>query len=286
MQKSQLFSGTVSSLGSKVSRLASYGGSYSLSEYTGRTDWLNQTIADFLTSCGVNAKYEVRAGDAAKWLWINDVPFLFINNTTNNTCFIAPKDTSYTLRWSGKLFTDTTTGAYNFTLIFAGSPNTGFILRIKFNGTTAINNMPLIMMFGKNVANDHGVVAWSADTSTAGTSLGQTVEGIEVADGVPVLDIFQPNSQVYSYPGMVAVAGVRGISPKYPLIPFFVGPWQMNGIFLHITGYNLPEAAIITQQAQTEMTLGSRTFLVLSPETTMSGTFIGFGLWEVTDSAG
>lgn len=296
MQISKSYSGTVTLESATVQRDASYGGTTKLTHYPTKVNTFNQIVADFLSSvCKVDAYYGYGNLSDHPFLWIYGVPFLFGFTTNNNyPTFYSPKgisSRSCSTYYSGTASTISfySGNIYNFTLYFAGNPDTGFYLRFKsYSGTAPANTLVLRFMKAENLINGSPAVLWSplnynTLASSSGTSPLYTgwyaadipnVKGIDI-DSITTSPIVYTSLLYTVPPNQEYNEGVL------PLIPLMVGPYRVNGIYLYPRNFALPKAVSNTMEIQTEITIGNRSFLITCDESMYSNT-ANMGLIETT----
>lgn len=288
MQTKKSYSGTITP-GSTSTRQVSYGDSTTASNYANKTDFFNQTIADFLRDeCGVDAAYEARNGSTAKFLWIYDVPFLFLIPTAyygfygpySGTAIQAAGTSSSSIT---KVFNASTSGEYSFSLIFTGNPSTAFALRINgYNGISATYDYRF--MKATNAATGGKAVVWVYGNGLSTAALTTTnANGIDLNDdGTMDRDSFSTDT-INARVGLSSKAINKTANPgKFPLVPVMAGIWQLQGVYCHLVGYGLPVALDATVENQTEVRIGNRGFIVTCLDEFAAG-YLNMGLIEVTD---
>lgn len=289
MQAYEWFAGEAPALGTAENRAVSYGSTTVLSHYKTRNDIINELIAGFLQRCGVDAIYGTRAGADDPFLWIWDVPFLFITSAYNKVIFsfYGPYSTSALMSGSST----TTNSAHNFTfysgtaastltydfgLCFTGNPNNCFCLRpIKTALTAPGLNSCIKFMRGKNPLNGRTSVLWAPYTQRS---------------GVRVIDLFSNDTLDAN---SLSTAGVtynsvlntgnqdRANNPgKFPLLPMYIAGREIPGLYHYPNNWGLPTAALNSTIEQLELELNGRTFIVTDRDTYADGN-IALGLIEV-----
>lgn len=280
MQVTKAYSGETTP-GTSAARQISYGITNTSVVYGGKTDFLNQTIADFLhDECGVNATYEVRNGSTEKFLWINGVPFLFAVIGTYSH-FYGPYSIVAVSAVANTLFSATASGVYSFSLMFTGNPETSFVLRFKnYNGS--ILTCPFCFMKAENVVNGKGVLVWRANNTISGFAA-TSANGIDLnVDGTMDETSFSSTATNY-FPVLQSKASNKAADPdKIPLVPLMVGVWQIPGVYCHLANWNIPAAMTMTTENQTEFSISGRRFISTTTDT-LATTYINMGLIEVTD---
>lgn len=159
MQKSKTFSGSIGAYNTATSRPIYYGATSNSNISAIATDFFLGTIADFLaTDCGVDAAYEVRAGNSYKWLWIYGLPVFayFAITATSITGALAPfgYSTNYTATpfgGSANIFDSYSSGNYNFTLYYYGNPDDVCVLYVKNNLSSSAGTARICVLKTKNM---------------------------------------------------------------------------------------------------------------------------------------
>lgn len=302
MQVTKSYAGTVSLEDSTQKRSVSYGASTTASVYPSKVDTVNNIIAQFLRQeCGVDAWYMTKSGSTDSFLWIWGVPFLF-NIAGNNSyaAFYGPlsgsalnagSDGTSTVKYNtglSKLFNGDT-GAYSFSLLFAGNPNNGFSLRFKTYGSNSISQY-FVIRFMKcyNLINDLDAVVWSGinvysngNTDTATVLLGG-MNGIDLnANGTIKEDSF--STALLQYDPILRTKAVNKTSNSgaLPLRHLYIGPYRANGIYMRPVGFNLPNAVSATTEIQAEITVSDRSFLLTNSDS-IAVNYINMGMIETT----
>lgn len=293
MQVTKLFSGTCT-VGSSTTRTASWGGTATATVYDARNDFYNQTIADFLANdCGVEGVvYEARGDYSEKYVWIYDVPFYFGPTTSAyyNRMF-GPFGSTYLASTGSSSasycpFSGAATGDYNFYLYFTGSAEAGFCLRVSdYNGTVPLTGTTYRFTRCTNLCNgrDALVVVVSGHTASSTAGMLGSYFAVEIENGLPVNDSALTLADSDYFPIAITVSEYQTgyMDNKLPLIPVHYGIYQANKCYMHVRGINLPAATANTVDAQTEITVGNRTFIVTTAETVATG-YINMGLIDVT----
>lgn len=287
MQIVKSYSGTLENIGSSESRLGPYGTTYKASTYTVKNNFFNQTIADFLhNTCGVDAAYEMREGSTDKFLWIYNVPFLFLPSSGSNVIyFFTPFNTTNT-PWSASFsspYSATSSGTYSFSLLFTGDAQRGFTLRFKMYGSsTILSSYYLNFAKATNILDGGNATVWGHAQSVSNTVLSYA-NGINInEDGTMIQDSFS-NEKLTYYPALHAKAVNKTSTPgKFPLVPLLIGIWKLTGIYQYIQGFGLPTATSATTEVQCEVEIANRRFINTVSESVASG-YINFGLIEVTE---
>jgi len=311
MQIKKSYSGSLDSLGSARARVIGLDTTVSMNQYDSKTDFVNQTIADFLhDDCGVDAKYDVGNGSTEKFLWIYGAPFLFIdsatsgtsitycycygylnNLTTNSQPVVLENPTNRRLAF----FLSPTSLNYSFSLGFVGNPKNGFCLRVISYGTTVFSNfIPLFIKTTNILTGQNSMVYTSPNAVTANNPASMLYNAFPVtfnSDGT--IDHEHTNNQYPS--GYIQAIGTSQYtqsskdlaSGKFPLIPImFGGIHKPNGIYMVPVGFGLPNALSFNIETQPEVTINGRKFILTSlPGASNSSglAFISCGLIEVTD---
>lgn len=284
MQVLKSYSGEID-VGSTANRLVSYGAAVTVSLYTNKVDFLNQTIASFLhDTCGVDAAYEIRAGSTEKFLWIYDVPFLFTN--PNYMLFYGPFSGNVLIGNSSShpgVFSGPAAGVYSFSLVFTGNPETGFALRfMPYNVKTINANLIFCFFKAKNTASGGNSVVWKLGTTVTNGLVGGT-NGIDLDEsGNPIQSSYSTATVQYLPYLFSKVTNKAAVPDKLPLVPIMVGIWKLTGMYCLPNGYNLPTPLGVTSENQTEISISGRKFIVTIPSinNTTSGV-LNMGLVEV-----
>lgn len=290
MQIMRHFSGEVT-LGTVAARKVSYGLTDTAQQYANITNMINQSIADFLSEdCGVDAVYEQR-DDNVKWLWINDIPFLFMQSSTSGSASVYGPYKSSGLSNFGTAFTSAYNKAdYDFWLVFTGNPDTAFSLRrTNYSDAqpTATVNVHLEIMKTFNILTKKDGMAWNAFSNgiTANASQSRNYYCCDAGDEGLDWDSFSQNYTVGFLYGEWATNETDIIPGQIPLVPFRIGPWSVPGTYQYPLGFDIVLAAGGTQITQNEMETGGRRFLVTAPTArgTTGSNYICLPLVELTD---
>lgn len=284
MQITKAFSGTLDDVGSTSSRQYSFGHASTLTGYWNRIDFINQTIADFLSrDCGVDAVYEARQGNDNKFLWINGVPFLYYSLSSNERWVIAPPFGGATSSTSSyvALFGGNNSGTYSFSLVFTGNPKGAFSLRFKgYNATSVTSSSMARYIKAKNLLTGGNSAVWVFDSGTANFG---NCNGVDLnEDGTLKEDSF--STAIITYLPSISAKLVNKTSGggHFPLVPLLFGIWRPLGVYCHIRGFELPAAMTAGTENQTEIEISGRRFVNTTPESLTSG-YINIGLIEVND---
>ena len=294
MQKIQAFSGEIESIGSTAARATCYPAVTSATLYASHTDFINTTIAAFLTSCGVSAAYTSKDGESnINWLWIEGIPFLFYEtsaSTSYGTLYHPGVNTAMYAYSGGKVFAANNSTAYNFRLGFAGDPNGSWYLRIGAYNSNSFNTTMTFRFFNAtNICTGRNAAFWfgGAPTITNGT--------LVVAS---CANLLTNNSWVYGVDDLAQVSTLQldtwnshtggttkfsSWSPaQFPLIPVTCGPLVAKGAYKMIGSFGIAEPAALTVDSQTEVSIGNKRFIVTTPgNTTPGNTHALMGLLEV-----
>lgn len=293
MQISETFSGEVTLEAKTESRERSFGSTGTVSVYPSKVDTINSIIANFLrVTCGVDAYYEERDGSDYRFLWIYDVPFLLsFSGTANNAVFYPPFGAaSVSTSTDGTSVSNFFSGAkYSFGIVFCGNPNNGFSMRFKtYNSTSVSTNLVLRFMRGENIINGENGVVWNAKSiystgnqSDASPMLGGA-NGVDLNNRTVSAESFSTGADMYYTPRLFTKEVHRTSNDgALPLVPLCIGPYRINGMYLHPRHFGLPAAHSLSTEVQAEVTIGDRSFLVTANE---SGgcSYINMGLIETT----
>lgn len=305
MQLRKYYNGSISALGSTRARTYSYGNTRTISQYDNKTDFINQTIADFLhDDCGVDATYEIRQGSTEKFLWIYGVPFLFSENSISGTsltginCYgptignISVQSLSYTQRIY--IFASPSNVLYNFSLVFAGNPKNGFCLRFSpYNSTSIVANTNLIFVKTKNILNnkDSVVFNYPAQSFTVPGPIKNCYFVDINDDGSPDLVNTSFSYMIGYFPHLLSLPNNLSFDfsdNKFPLVPIMFGYCKANGIYCVPTGFGLPAAQSGTIEVQPEIEIAGRKFIVTSIDgnngsASNGAIYINLGLIDVTE---
>lgn len=272
MQKSKTYVGSIGSYSSGTTRPVVYGNTATASVSALATDFILNTIADFLKNdCGVDAAYEIREGNAYKWLWIYGLPMLIYVQTT--TTSLASSYAPFSSRSTGDcipasgsngtIFSSTTTGAYNFTLYYYGNPEDVCVLYVKSNlnststfrlcvlkTTNILTGLPSVTAVGQNSGypiytaydlDENGLLVWNASISSYSRA----------KSFVNILNL--------------QYTDVSQNSGKLPLVNMVFGVHYCKHAFLTPNSDMLPRGVAIGNPVQTEVTVGGRTFINFLP---------------------
>ena len=276
-----------------------------------RREFFNQSIADFLhDDCGVDAAYEIRGGDTLKYLWINNVPFIF-QFTSASTFYLlySPYNSNANYLIMGNssaesayyVFESQASGNYNFGLSFVGTPD-NFVFRIRPYNNSWYNSYYTCLTFirGESLLTGKSVSMWSKGnafyTSSSGTKSngeGKPMFGVEINDdGTPDWEnfAFKGSSSLFAVhyiPLLSSIASVYNTGPsKIPLVPVVIGPWKTKGLYLYpSTCPTVPSAVQINTEIQTEFeTADGRRFinLVFPFNSASISYYANIGMIEVT----
>lgn len=297
MQVSKSYSGNIASVGSATARQASYGADANITTYQNRVDFVNQTIADFLsTECGVDAAYEVRAGSSAKFLWIFGVPFLFANASATSYYFgfygpfnatvlnTGSTSSTNTPNLYSLFFPNNNSGTdYNFTLYFDGDPDAGFVLRIRIRTAAISNGFFFAFLKATNIINGKNAVVWKYSLKNSSEYFGYYANGIDInEDGTMDLDSFSPTPVDRYVPRLSSKAIDKTSNPgKFPLVPVLFGVWQAENIYQQPGNFGLPEALTTITETQAAIEIMGRKFIITcSDSSTAAYLRIDLGLIE------
>lgn len=290
MQISKSYSGTMDNLGSTSARQVSYGVTTTETTYWNRNDFINQTIADFLhNDCGVDAFYEVREGSNNKFLWIYGVPFLFSQTTITTSSvqysrFYGPLYGTALSYVSSRLFSAATTAIYKFSLCFCGDPNNGFSLRFKmYNSTSLTNEFKFVFCKAKNMLTEKESVVFLFGNPAPASATISNCNGIDKNEDGSLDDENFSNATILYSPVLQTKNVIKtGGGGKFPLVPINFGIWKSTGFYLHPIGFDLPSALGSSIEAQTEVSISGRRFIVTTRDSP-SSSYINAGLIEVSD---
>lgn len=307
MQISKEYAGNIDAVGSSSARQVSYGATGTVTTYQNRVDFVNQTIADFLSEeCGVDAAYEVRTGSDVKFLWIFGVSFLFSPASSSNYHFgffgpfnenalnpgalnnsngTTSGSVNYHLSSYSKLFPSNTTGTdYNFTLYFDGDPGKGFVLRIKIGTSNISNGFFFAFMKAKNIINGKNAVVWKYGNGGDSYSSGHWVNGIDInADGTMDQNSSSTTAISAYYPCLLSrTVDKTSNLGKMPLVPVQFGIYEAVNMYQRPIGFDLPIAMTTVTETQAVIEVSGRKFLVTCSDNS-DYTCINLGLIEVPD---
>ena len=269
MQKSKTFSGSIGAYNTATSRPTVYGLTANTSGVSAiATDFLLGTIADFLANdCGVDAAYEVRSGNAYKWLWVYGLPVFtyFQTTSTGPTTVMGPfgynyNTTAYPLGGSVSLFETYSNGNYNFTLYYYGNPDDVCVLYVKNNLSTSVGTLRLCVLKTKNmITGGNSVTAVSQyQNSGAYNSYDLDENGALVWDNsISQFAYAKGFSNIINlqYTDATKNAG------KLPLVNMTFGIHYCEHAFLTPNSDMVPVGVTIGTLVQPEFTVGGRTFI-------------------------
>lgn len=312
MQKIKKVQGRLTSIGTKtINRYVSYKNANSgMSCYTNKINLINQSIADFLSQdCGVDAAYEKRgptsSGADQNFLFIYGVPFMFFTGDAENVIKVyGPYDQTITETLSSNkgFFESATSPDYDFSIIFNGNPKTSFFIRFIPYGDSALSSTIVCrFMRGKNILNKKDGLVWFfgqtqgdniSRTTYTPVATGQAVKKIWGVD-TDLLDdknFISENSFTANYREMVIAQSFDPVDytnnpDKFPLIPVYVGPWELVGAYLHPTSFNIPGALALGVANQTEIEVAGRRFMITC-DTSYSNSRANMGMIELADETG
>lgn len=287
MQKIQAYNDSIT-LGSTSKRTVSYGKSTTQTLYVNKVDFFNQTVADFLSDCGVDAAYESRGVSEDKFLWIYGVPFLFTpkssgtsGNANETFNLYYPYDSTPAVTTSVDIFSAYNKNDYSFYLIFTGNPKTGFVLR----NTTYTSNAPtaasIIIRFMRtvNTINGKNGLAWSSnpgtgipkDDYTSFTESDFTQYALyyhiaEPIDNIIEESTYSPNTANSSIYFITRDIDKQLYPGKIPLVQVKVGEVRTVPGVYHIPSknYQFPASESYNSILQTETEIDGRRFIVMS----------------------
>lgn len=290
MQRRREYSGTVTVGSSTESRPWAWGSSGTTTFYTAWTDFLNSTIAAFLTECGVSASYTQKSGDSYKWLYIYGIPFFaYAGSSTPYTIILVPPFASSTYNggWlfnnSSLIYRSGTTVTYNFGLNYAGKAESGFYLRAGYSsgGLYYISGSGIAVIPCTSVSNSADAVAWIKSYSTSSNAAWQANVMELTSGGLPVTSNY--DQTVFNYVCGLSTKEVMKNDGKFPLVPMFFGKYKAKSAYLLPLNYGVPQSAGYTAENMTEFSVASRTFLNLSAYNGLvNSSALSFGILDVT----
>lgn len=305
MQVSRTFQGEVTLEDATVDRPRSYGGdtAINIKVYPSKLKALNEPIAQFLqTDCHMSwedAHYETGPDSEWPFLWIYGVPFLFaVTGTSNSMYFYYPAfagsgyigSTGYQSGGEAASVSPFSGSKYAFKLSFCGNPKTCFCLR--FSGYSAVTGnstsltLPLVFAKAQNIINGADSTLWrirnySVGQPTYSYALYYGFFGMDIGTRRKLMQDTIPSSMVQYCPLLWTIKEHKNANEgALPLVPFMVGPYRLNGVYLSPRNYDLPNPNAVTAELQTEITIGNRSFLVTNSNST--GSYINMGLIETT----
>lgn len=296
MQVRKVYSGALEDVTETVTRPYSFGMTATMQLNAAKTEFINQTIADFLSQdCGVDAAYEDRGSSGQKWLWIFGCPFLFTDpaSTSNHKVGLyGPFSTvSLTENFSFELFSNKN---YYAAFQFAGNPSTGFSLfAYGYNSSHLRSGFKVVK--ATNILNGRNALFYAlGDQQTYSTSSGsQPAPPIMVANarcvdfdetGAPVKESI--GTGMPYMPFIDTTAGMYSAnSGKIPLVPIRVNLWELTGCYCSPRNWGLPSPYEVTAQLQVEFEIGGRRFISTTPNSGSLTNYINLGLIEVTETA-
>lgn len=321
MQVVKNYSGTINA-GTSSAREYTYGQTSTTSIFTNVSDFICETIANFLhDDCGVEeAVYEAREGSNYKFLWIFNIPFLFYpvsggsgSSAYRCTNFYSPfsmgycngksgySSTSYASTLLSAALTANTDVDYGFGLYFDGNPKSAFSLRFSIYGAStpsAYFHFNFVkcknVLSGKDsiiwtfVTNNNGSSssAWSASTRTIALDLNENGT-IDTDSGETGLE--------EKHTVTVCSTGMKTKNPgKFPLIPVTFGSiYISNDLYLVPYNFGIPSTESVTKAIIPTVTIANKEFIVSSMVSSTQSSnasneksynYIGLGLIDTTSS--
>ena len=287
MQKIQTFSGKIDALGASANRVYSFGHTNTLPSYDSHTNLMNESIASFLKSCGVDAAYEIRA-DADpknKWLWIEGVPFLLIKGSSSSGYLTLRYPSTGENIWSSgvNLFNSYNGEQYNFRLGFAGKAKHAWILRVGlYNSATFNGTYTLFFYHATDIVDGGEARVYGKFATSISNGCSMVMQAAKLSGAyVKTVDEFATEEAPLQFWGGLSTKFGEFAKGKFPLIPMTYGPFLLNGVYRYIGGMRLPQGAPATSDSQTEAQIGGRKFLVTSIENP-STSYYNTGMIETT----
>lgn len=280
-------------------RSASFGVTSSISMYPLSTDFLNQSIADFLhDECGVDAQYEVRAGSSDKFLWIYNAPFLFnptMQGSYSVVKFYGPYSSaelqpgyngtaSKPTSTKAPLFSSPQNGVADYGIVFTGNPESGFMLRFK-NTNGVWSSYCISFIKATNMLNGKNAVLYRYLLDAFSTTLASGMNGIDLNEDNTLDNSSWDINPVYYYP-ILPMKTINKTSGEghFPLIPLIVGPWKATNLYLKPVGFGLPVPQTLGSELQQEFEISGRRFIDTVHENYSVQVACGnIGLIEVTE---
>ena len=271
MQRSKTYVGTIGNYyaaGSKT-RPHIYGTAATINYSQMATDFFLETVAKFLADdCGVDAAYEVRPGNNHKWLWIYGCPiFAYIQSSYTYLSYgFTPFGATASLTpWAGSngyIFSDRTTGAYNFTLYYYGNPEDVCVLYLKTNVSTNKSYSRFVVLKTTNILTDAPSVTVIGQAAAIPTYCAYGFD----ENGVITFDA-NLSKQAYSR-GFTNLLNLQRIdisenTGKLPLVQMMCGPHYCKHAFLTPNSDMVPDGVAFGTDTlnMTEITVGGRTFI-------------------------
>ena len=299
MQVKKSYLGTIENLGTTNSRLRMIDATNSVGQYGIITDFVNQTIANFLhDECGIDARYGIGEGSTEKFLWIFGAPFLFYAYGVSGTsmgywecagyCNSGGRYVPLITNMDKKLsfFKTPTSGDYSFSLVYLGNATEGYLRFQSYN--SSYPSCGMLIAKTKNILRDKDSMIYSCYT-TSGSSNG-IIRNIGTVTFNKDGSIDKQHTNNYGLTGYYQqlLTPIPQESSKqladgnFPLVPIIFGVHKPTNMYCIPTGFNLT-AQSISAEAQTEITIGDRTFAVTAPDSNItagSQSYLCCGLLE------
>lgn len=232
---------------------ASYGLTNVISVNKSRTEFFNNLLAEFLTECGVDAKYE------EDFLWIEGVPFTFYFQSSNVYWGVYGPYFATALNSGSSNITDIFSGnLYNFKIGLVGDPASAFAIKVTSYGPGAFQSNTVIRIIkAKNIFNGRQSVLYNS-----GANINYKAVDIDES-GIPV-DIGRAgNASITPSPLLATIATDYSDNPgKLPLVEMVVGSFKLKDCFLFPSGSPLPASVGITSDNQTVIKINGIDYLV------------------------
>lgn len=296
MQVRKIYSGALEDVTETVTRPYSFGMTATMQLNAAKTDFINQTIADFLSQdCGVDAAYEDRGSSGQKWLWIFGCPFLFTDpaSTSNHKVGIYGPFSTTSLTENISSFEIFSSKNYSAVFQFAGNPSTGFSL-FAYGYNDRQLNYGFKVVKATNILNGRNALFYAlGDQQTYSTSSSSQPAPPVMVAGASCVDFDETGApdkasigvDMPYMPYIDTTAGMYSAnSGKIPLVPIRVNLWELTGCYCYPRNWGVPVPFNAATQLQAEFEIGGRRFISTTPNSGSLSNYINLGLIEVTET--